>query len=44
LLCRAHEDLTAVLSIFTETLASCSYTLALRCAERDALNATRPVF
>ena len=43
LLCRAHAVLTAVLSIFSEIRASCSYTLALRCAERDALNATRPV-
>ena len=44
LLCRAHADLTAVSSIFTETLASCFYTSASQGVERDAINATRPVF
>ena len=29
---------------FTETLASCFYTSASQCVERDAINATRPVF
>jgi hypothetical protein len=44
LLCSAHTDLTAVSSIFAEILASCFYTSVSQCVERDATNATRPVF
>ncbi len=43
LLCRTHADRTAVSTTFTETLASCFYTSASQCVERDAIHATWPV-
>ena len=46
LLCREHADPSAIprSSLLHQTLASCFYTSASRCVERDAINATRPVF